>query len=156
MLNQEDQKWVVRPAVPQDHSGIVDFQLAMAWETEQLALDRPTLEKGVQRIFDEPIRGAYWVAEADGQLAASLLTLSEWSDWRNGEVIWIHSVYVRPEFRRKGVFRQMYAQLRQATLDRPDLKGLRLYVEKNNHNAQAVYRALGMTDEHYAMFEWLA
>jgi GNAT superfamily N-acetyltransferase len=145
----------IRQGTQQDHQLLVDFQLAMAIETEQLQLDRPTVEKGVQRVLDEPVRGTYWVAEANGKLVASLLTLSEWSDWRNGEVIWVHSVYVVSEYRRKGVFRQMYLRLKQEVETRNDLKGLRLYVEKNNQNAQSVYRSLGMTDEHYQLFEWL-
>jgi len=127
----------------------------MALETEELALETETVAKGVQRVFDEPVRGQYWLAEHNGETVASLLTLTEWSDWRNGEVIWIHSVYVRPEFRRQGIFRAMYARLKQQVETSPDLKGLRLYVEKTNARAIQVYRALGMSDRHYDMFEWL-
>jgi ribosomal protein S18 acetylase RimI-like enzyme len=36
-----------------------------------------------------------------------------------------------------------------------DLRGLRLYVDKSNANAQKVYEALGMSGEHYHLYEWL-
>jgi ribosomal protein S18 acetylase RimI-like enzyme len=36
------------------------------------------------------------------------------------------------------------------------LLGLRLYVEKDNINAQKVYERTGMDGEHYRMFEWFA
>lgn len=145
----------VRVAQAVDGGQIVEFQLRMASETEGLQLDRATVEQGVAAVFDDPSRGQYLVAEVDGQIAGSLLCLPEWSDWRNGTVLWIHSVYVRPEYRRKGVFGRMYESLRQKVLADKDLKGLRLYVDKGNVPAQEVYRALGMNGEHYQLFEWM-
>ena len=35
------------------------------------------------------------------------------------------------------------------------LKGIRLYVDKANKNAELAYRKLGMNSEHYTLFEWL-
>jgi ribosomal protein S18 acetylase RimI-like enzyme len=129
----------------------------MAWESEELKLDQPTVEKGVAAVFADRSKGGYWVAETEeGEVIACLLTVPEWSEWRNGTVWWIHSVYVVPEARRKGVFRSMYAHLKKRVESREDEKGLRLYVEHNNEVAQAVYRAMGMTDEHYRLFEWLS
>ena len=37
----------------------------------------------------------------------------------------------------------------------PALAGLRLYVEKANHAAHQVYRAMGMSPDHYDLYEWL-
>ena len=91
---------IIRQALASDSAGIVEFQLAMAWETEQLQLDEPTVIKGVAAVFEDTSKGIYYVAEADGKVVGSLLTTFEWSDWRNGTVLWIQSVYVRPEFRK--------------------------------------------------------
>ena len=33
--------------------------------------------------------------------------------------------------------------------------GLRLYVDKTNTSAQEVYTRLGMSKEHYELYEWL-
>lgn len=147
--------WTIRRGDRHDISDIAGFQIAMAWETEEFALDSETVHAGVTAVVDDPNKGIYWVAELDGELIGSLLTMPEWSDWRNGQVWWIHSVYIRPEFRRQGVFRSMYQRLQKVVEETPSYRGLRLYVEKTNGIAQQVYRSLQMNDEHYAMFEWM-
>ena len=146
---------MIRQARPEDAAAIVDFQVRMARETEGMELDLPTVTRGVQAVFDDPSKGQYWVAESDGRVAGSLLTTWEWSDWRNGTVLWIQSVYVLPELRGSGIYRRMYEHLRERVLDSPDLMGIRLYVDRRNTAAQAVYERLGMSREHYEMFEWL-
>ena len=146
---------VIRAARPADAPHIVSFQIAMARETECIALDPDTVRRGVQAVFDDPAKGTYWVAERGAEPVASLLCLPEWSDWRNGTVLWIHSLYVVPDARREGVCAALYAHLARMVAERPDLKGLRLYVDLRTAAAQAAYRSFGMTDEHYRMFEWL-
>jgi len=145
----------VRAGRPEDAPAIVDFQLRMARETEDLELDRDTLTGGVEAVFADPRKGAYWVAERQGQLVGGLLTTFEWSDWRNGTILWIQSVYVVPEERGRGVYRALYEHLRAKVEADPALKGIRLYVDKRNAGAQRVYERLGMTREHYDTFEWL-
>ncbi len=145
----------IRPGLLFDISTIADYQVKMAWETEQLKLDPPTVELGVGAVFDDPSKGKYWLAEVNGEVVGCLLTVPEWSDWRNGTVLWIHSVYVRPEFRKHGVFRKLYSHLRTMVEGSKDLRGLRLYVEKANHTAQKVYESLEMSGEHYHLYEWL-
>lgn len=145
----------IRRGRRKDASNIIDFQIRMAKETENFALDRPTVEKGVQAVFDDPHKGAYWIAELDGEVAGCLLTVPEWSDWRNGTVLWIHSVYVIPSARRRGIFRMMYETLKTTVEQSADLRGLRLYVEQENERAQKTYNAMGMDGNHYKMFEWM-
>ena len=138
-----------------DLDAIVAMQLSMARETEDWALDPETLRKGVEAVFENRTLGAYHVCEIDGQVAACTLLTSEWSDWRNGVIFWIQSVYVLPRFRRKGVYRGLHEWFRSLALNTPSVKGLRLYVEKKNESAQATYRKMGMSDEHYTLFEWM-
>ncbi len=145
----------IRRGRRQDAPYIVDFQIRMAKEAEDLSLDRPTVEKGVQAVFDDPRKGAYWIAELDGEVAGCLLTVPEWSDWRNGTVLWIHSVYVIPRARRRGIFRMMYENLKTTVEQSADLRGLRLYVERENERAQQTYNAMGMDGNHYKLFEWM-
>lgn len=145
----------IRPARPEDAAAIIDFQLAMAWESEELALDLETLTAGVQAVFADPDRGRYFVAEVGARVVGCLLTTYEWSDWRNGTVVWIQSVYVIPEARGRGIYRRLYERVRGEVEARDDWKGVRLYVERQNTGAQAVYERLGMTKEHYDLFEWL-
>ncbi len=144
-----------RPARPSDAPTIVEFQLAMAEETEGLKLDRATLEAGVRAVFGDPTKGRYFVLEIGGQVAVSTLIIREWSDWRNGEVWWIHSVYVRPEHRRKGAFSELYRRLKELVQASEDIRGLRLYVDHRNAGAKKTYESLGMNGDHYALFEWM-
>jgi GNAT superfamily N-acetyltransferase len=145
----------IRPAEPEDARRIADFQQRMAAETEGMLLHGPTVLAGVQAVFADPRKGQYIVAVADERIVGVLLTLPEWSDWRNGTVLWIHSAYVIPEFRRQGIFRQMYDYLRQRIQGDASLMGLRLYVDRANAPARKVYETLGMDGEHYVTYEWL-
>ena len=144
----------IRKAVPEDLPAISEFQIKMAWETELLALLPETVTSGVKAVFDKPNRGQYWVATNSSTVIASLLVTYEWSDWRDTNVWWLQSVYVIPEFRRKGVFRKMYNHIKSEA-EKQNVAGLRLYVETNNVAAQKTYEALGMKSEHYRLYEWL-
>lgn len=144
----------IRKANTHDAPAIVDFQKKMAWETEKLKLVPEIVEKGVNAVFANIALGQYWIAEEDGNPVASLLITYEWSDWRNSNVWWFQSVYVMPDYRRKGIFRSMYKHIKDEA-DKQNIAGLRLYVETNNTRAQKTYEALGMQNEHYTMFEWM-
>lgn len=146
---------IVRKASRGDIEIIADFQLAMAAETENLNLNREVVMKGVTSVFDDSSRGNYYVAEEEGRIIGSLLTTFEWSDWRNGTVLWIQSVYVLPGHRRKGVYTALYHYIREMVMSTPSLFGVRLYADKNNKAAHQAYLQLGMNADHYVTFEWM-
>ncbi len=146
---------LVRKAKPEDLNSILEFQLAMASETEGIDLEISTLKKGVAAVLADSTKGFYYVAEKDSRVIGSLLTTFEWSDWRNGTVLWIQSVYIIPEFRRKGVYSKLYGHIKDLVLNDHNLKGIRLYADKSNEAAHKVYQKLGMTHDHYITFEWL-
>nr|WP_284395309.1 GNAT family N-acetyltransferase [Dyella lipolytica] len=142
----------IRHTERSDIAALVEWNAAMAWETEQKRLDTQVLMRGVTAVFDEPRRGFYLMAERDGQAVGCLLVTFEWSDWRNGDFWWIQSVYVVPEARRGGVFRALHAEVARRASDAGAV-GLRLYVETENRRAQSTYRELGMAECHYLMYE---
>jgi ribosomal protein S18 acetylase RimI-like enzyme len=144
---------VVREAEPRDVERIVGFNRAMARETEGKELAEDRLRQGVEAIFAAPRRGAYYLAERAGAVVGGLLITFEWSDWRNGDFWWIQSVYVEPAARRSGVFRALYAHVEARARARDDVCGIRLYVERENERAQAVYRAVGMSEAVYRLYE---
>ncbi len=146
---------LIRPGLLFDVDTIAKFQIQMALETENLKLDPSIVQLGVSAVLDDPTKGKYWVAELEGRIIGCLLTIPEWSDWRNGTVLWIHSVYVEPKHRRSGVFRALYLHLKNNVLYSSDLRGLRLYVDKTNLVAQKVYTELEMNREHYHLYEWM-
>ena len=144
-----------REGVPSDADAIIDFQIAMARETEDFDLVREITTRGVHAVFADPSLGRYFVAESDGRTIASLMITYEWSDWRNGVVWWIQSVYVVPEHRKKGVYAGLYQHVKTMVEAEPSIRGIRLYVDNRNTPAQEVYTRLGMQGEHYRVFEWM-
>jgi len=144
-----------RRATAADAASIVEFQLAMARETETLELEREGCARGVEAVFARPELGEYYVAEQGGRVVASLLITYEWSDWRDGLVWWIQSVYVAPEARRQGIYAGLYEHIKNIVRNDRRLRGLRLYVDERNRAAQQVYARLGMNGEHYRVFEWM-
>jgi GNAT superfamily N-acetyltransferase len=146
---------IYRLAQPDDLKSIVDFQVAMAWETEEVRLDAPTCSAGVRAVFDNPALGRYYIAEHDSRVVGAALTTYEWSDWRNGVVWWIQSVFVVAESRRQGIYSGIYAFIRSLAESDPAVRGIRLYVDRRNKTAQEVYTRLGMNGEHYQVFEWM-
>ena len=144
----------IRKANPDDATAIIAFQKAMARETEGIELNSDILTAGVTAIFHDPGKGQYYVAEENDVLVASLMITYEWSDWRNAFIWWFQSVYVIPEYRRRGVFTRMYGHVKKEGMEQ-GIAGLRLYVESENLRAQKTYEALGMDGQHYKTFEWL-
>ena len=141
----------VRPAARADCATLVAFNAALALETEGKRLDPATLAAGVAAALNDPAKGHYAVAEEGGAVVGQCLVTLEWSDWRNGWFWWIQSVYVLPAARRTGVFRDLYRHLEADAAARPDVIGIRLYVERDNARAQATYSSLGLVEEPYAL-----
>jgi GNAT superfamily N-acetyltransferase len=146
---------LVRDARPEDASTIVDFQLAMARETEEVELDLETCTRGVAAVFADATLGRYFVVEEEGLVVASLMITYEWSDWRAGTVWWIQSVYVLPTHRGRRIYAALYEQVKTLVESMPGVRGIRLYVDRRNTAAQQVYTRLGMNGEHYQVFEWM-
>ena len=144
----------IRAALPDDVDLLVEFNHAMALESEDKPLDVTRLKAGLVVLFEHPADGHYLIAEAeDGKPVGALMLTLEWSDWRNGRFWWIQSVYVVPNHRRLGVYRALHEHVRAAARHNTQCCGLRLYVERENTGAQATYRAMGMVETHYRLYE---
>jgi len=143
----------VRAGLPADASRLAEFQCAMALETEGKALDRGVVEGAILRAMGDPSRGEYLVAELDGGVAGGLMLTREWSDWRDAWWLWIQSVYIAPEARRRGVYRALYQAVVARAEAAPDVLGIRLYVEEGNAAAMAAYEDLGMQAASYRFYE---
>lgn len=143
----------IRIAKPEDAAALVNFNQAMALETEGKQLDSQILESGVTAVFQDEKKGFYVVAESADEIVGGLMITFEWSDWRNSWFWWIQSVYVLPKFRGRGVYRRLYEFVIAEAESKKNVCGFRLYVEKENIAAQDVYKKLGMERSHYLMFE---
>jgi GNAT superfamily N-acetyltransferase len=148
---------IIRAANLDDVESIIAFSAAMAFETENRHLDVARLREGTLSLLNTASYGFFLVAEIrDGEqrrLIGQLMITYEWSDWRNGVFWWIQSVYVDPAWRRRGVFRRIHeAVVSQAKAD-VKVCGLRLYVEQDNHTAEAVYQRVGLKRSVYKVYE---
>jgi GNAT superfamily N-acetyltransferase len=148
----------VREATAADVAALVEFNLALARESEDVELERTTLEAGVRAALEDPGRARYFVAELAGpgqrgELVGCTMLTTEVSDWRNGEFWWIQSVYVVPAQRGRRVFSLLFRHLERLAQQTPRVVGLRLYVEQENHQARAIYTHLGLEPTRYHLLE---
>jgi GNAT superfamily N-acetyltransferase len=143
----------IRTAEPRDVETLAELNLAMAWETEHLQLCPATLIRGIQAVLADAGHGFYIVAESEGQVVGCLLITSEWSDWRCGLFWWIQSLYIRPPFRRRGIFRQLHEFVKTQASRQGGVCGIRLYVEQSNQVAQRAYQQIGMHARSYRIYE---
>lgn len=143
----------IRLAKNSDIALLVEFNQAMALETEGKTLDSQILQNGVEAVFYDKKKGFYVVAEQDGNIIGGLMITFEWSDWRSAWFWWIQSVYILPDYRGRGIYRQLYDFVKESARKKEDVCGFRLYVEKENTRAQKVYENLGMEASHYLMYE---
>ncbi len=143
----------IRDAQRADLETLVEYNLAMARETEGRELTPAVLRRGVAKALASAARGRYFVAELEGRVAGCLMLTLEWSDWRDGWFWWIESVYVRPDCRGRGVYSALHEHVRAAARAEGDVVGLRLYVEKSNQSAQRTYQRQGMHETDYLLYE---
>ena len=143
----------IRDARAEDAAVLAAYNSAMAEETEGRSLAPDRIGSGVANMLADKSRGRYWVAESGGAVVGQIMVTYEWSDWRNGMIWWIQSVYVAPEWRRKGVFSALFHHVKSLVEVTPQVIGLRLYVEDNNAHAQDTYAALGMAKPNYIVME---
>jgi len=147
------QEILIRQAKPDDLETIVEYNRAMALETEDKVLDDAKSLAGVQTALGDPNRCHYFLAELSGKVVGQTMITFEWSDWRNGWFWWIQSVYVQPDARRRGVFSALYNHIRELAKKQTDVCGIRLYVFHTNDRAQQTYRRLGMSHGDYVLCE---
>jgi GNAT superfamily N-acetyltransferase len=143
----------IRIANDDDADSLVEFNQAMALETEGKQLNAELLTRGVAAVFGDHKKGFYVVAEIDSRIAGGLMVTYEWSDWRHAWFWWIQSVYILPEFRGQKIYSRLYDFIKAKAAESGDVCGFRLYVENDNLNARRVYDAVGMNASHYLMYE---
>ena len=144
---------VIRQATHLDIPTIVAFNISMASETEDKGLNPTTLHQGVSEVLRNPEKGFYLLAVLSETVVGQLMITYEWSDWRNGYFWWIQSVYVNQGHRKRGVYKALNEEVLNLARLNGGICGIRLYVDKDNTDAQQVYRNLGMSESNYDMYE---
>ncbi len=132
---------------------IAEFNLRLALETEALRLDPACVDRGVAALLKDSAKGIYYLAEVEGQVVGQLMITYEWSDWRNGNLWWIQSVYVQKEFRGMGIFARLFEHVKALAEAQKDVPAIRLYMHAENGQARRAYERLGMRQTQYQVFE---
>jgi GNAT superfamily N-acetyltransferase len=143
----------VRVATASDIDAIIHYNQRLAEETEGKTLDPAVISAGVHRGFRSPEMCRYFVAEADGRVVGTTMITYELTDWRDGVIWWLQSVFIEPDYRRHGVFRAIYRHIEAMARAHPDVRALRLYVHHDNARAMKTYESLGMEKAEYELYE---
>jgi ribosomal protein S18 acetylase RimI-like enzyme len=143
---------LVRNAEATDWATIAEFNRALAAETEHKELSWDIVASGVRRLLADATKGRYFIAESGGRIVGMTMITYEWSDWRDGWIWWIQSVYVHPDCRRRGAFARLYRHIETSAAD-AGVRAVRLYVLEENASARAIYSRLGMRESGYLVLE---
>ncbi len=145
--------FVFRSAKASDIDQIAGFNCRLARETENKELNPDLVRRGVLRGLQLSPEVRYFVAETDSRVVGQLMLTREWSDWRDGWMLWLQSVYVDADFRGQGVFRHLLDHSLEIASAAGDVVNVRLYVEHDNTAAMASYQKLGFVSAGYEVME---
>lgn len=153
-INNDNNLGNIRKARIEDLETIVKFNYNLAKETEDKELNLEILSNGVRAMIEDSSKGQYYACEVNDRVVGQIMFTYEWSDWRNGMFLWVQSVYVDSEYRKKGIYKKLYHNVKNICDNNDGIAGIRLYVEKENINAKATYESLGMSECNYNMYEY--
>lgn len=142
----------VRAGAMRDMVTIAAYHIRLALETEQRRLDPYSVSAGVRATLEDPAKGMYLVAEIGERVIGYAMLTREWSDWRNGDVWWIQTVYVHESFRRQGVCRALFDESARLARQAGAVM-LRLHIDAANASARAAYDKLGFAAIPFSVME---
>jgi GNAT superfamily N-acetyltransferase len=132
----------IRPPVPGEESDI----LAMVRELAEFehALDECTMtEEQLRRaLFGEPATVRAYLADVDGEPAATALWFHTFSTWDGVAGVYLEDLFVRPAFRRHGLARALLSTLARDCVAQGYTR-LSWAVLDWNSDAIALYEAVG-------------
>lgn len=113
------------------------------------AVMHPVPLKNFERTFEELLRSdeyaACLMAEYGGAVAGYILIARTYSQEAGGEAVWLEEIYVRPDFRGRGIGRAMIEEIMRLF---PAAR-YRLEIEPDNRRAAALYSRLGFCELGY-------
>lgn len=148
MLKREN-RLNIREAELRDLLFLVEFTSEEAREAENAVKIPETLKRGIEAALRDRGIASYWVmADKDDIPIGSISTVREWSDWNAGYYWWIQSMYLRPDYRGKGLMSELISYV-ESEMYRAGGLELRLYVHSNNVVARRAYEKSGFSLSDY-------
>jgi len=115
------------------------------YEFDHLSFDECVARTALKNFIDDPTFGRIWLISVDSELVGYLILTLGYSIEYGGRDAFIDEVYIRAEYRGRGIGSQTisFAEEECRTLG---VRALHLEVERENTNAQRLYRKVGFID----------
>lgn len=143
---------IIRLADYYDAEQIANNNILLAKESENIKISNYTVLAGVKELLKDSLKGFYVVALEENEIIGQLMVTFEWSDWRNTNIWWLQSVYVKKDYRRKGIFKHLIKEIKKMA-KKNNIQIIRLYVYNKNIAAKEVYKKVKMEKKSYEIFE---
>lgn len=141
--------FLVRRATLLDFEKLISFAIAEASEAEITARSSELIREGVRIGLENDSIAMYWVLEKEGpEVIGNVSVVKEWSNWNAGYYWWIQSMFLKPEYRGKGLMDKLIEAIREAAQQEEAVE-LRLYVHNKNKRAIKAYRNSGFSNSNY-------
>lgn len=149
-------KWKIREAEKMDLDVLVTFSLLLADETEARVLKPDRVKSGIKSVLDDPSKGIIFVA-CDNNIVIGCFMINgkEWSEWRNGYILWLTGTYTSSKYRRKGVRKALFDHAISWGKSQPQVIGFRGYRHKTNNAIHSAALTGGMKETEYRINEVL-
>jgi GNAT superfamily N-acetyltransferase len=143
---------IIRKALLMDAERIAQNNVTSALELENLILQKEEAEKGSIAVLTGKRNGFYLVIEINNEIIGQLFITEEWSDWRNKVIWWMHRVYIKKEYRNKGLFTKLLKELNKIA-KKENVFALRLYALKDNEKALSIYKHLNFRNTPFLILQ---
>lgn len=144
---------IIKQASLEHLDTIVNFNLALALETENRKLDVNILRQSIHSILTDPKKGVYILAYIGEEIVGQIMYTYEWSTWRNANFMWLTDLYICPEHRKKGIFKHLSDYVMDLYHKDPHAVGLRFCVDKENTSVIPLYQKAGWKEGNYNLWE---
>ena len=108
---------------------------------------REYFEKTADEALRSDVYAEIFILDCEGIPAGYGLTARTFSQEAGGQVLWIEELYIREEFRSRGLGREFFSYIEEKNSGKA--ARLRLEVEEDNTRAISLYKRLG-----YEMFDY--
>ncbi len=151
--SDRESKFQIKRAGKEHLDILVDFNMKLAIETENRPLNLETLTKSMNAILEDERKGVYLILFEGEEALGQIAYVYEWSTWRNANYMWLTDLYIKPEHRKRGLFKIIYQHVMRLYEENPSVLGLRFYVDKGNTSVVPIYKKVGWKESNYDLWE---
>ena len=154
MANNSMEQFMVKNMTTEDISTFISFQKIMAKETEGVNLDDSSIAGALEYLINDDSYGKAFMAKLgpNGVSVGTCYINYGYDVLSNKFTIWVQSVFVHPEYRKKGIFSKIFNHL-ELVARQLNASRISLFVDFSNLPAQKVYEKMGMVRREHSFIE---